>query len=414
MREDVAKSTIFYGWVIAGACFAATLTLGEAMWTFGVFFKPLQREFGWSRAVVSSGYTAFLIGFGVSAVATGRLADRYSPRPILFISAILAGLGVSLCSQVQSINQLRIFLLVGGLGGGATWSVPATTVQRWFHGRPRAGLALGIVIAGVGIGGLIFAPLVNYLIISYGWRTAYVLVGLLFFVVMTASSLVIKQNPDKIGKASEMAENRRAYSFARSWTTRKIMATPSFFGITFVHSTVVFAFHIVAVHLVPHATDLGISPTASAMALGLFGGFSVPGRVMAGYMADRLGWQKILPASLFGLALFLVWLLFVRGPWMLYGFVLFYGISHGGRAASHLGILGQFFGMQSLGTLIGFTMAIGIFIGALAPYIAGSIFDVTGSYHFVFVILIGLQLSGGVIATVMKRPGKADEHMPFP
>ncbi|MFW6114822.1 MAG: MFS transporter [Thermodesulfobacteriota bacterium] len=173
MFQDNGNSTKFYGWFVVGACFAATFTLGEAMWTFGVFFKPLENEFGWTRAMVSSGYTAFLIGYAISAIITGRLADRYSPRPILFVSALLAGIGTSLCSQIQGINQLRFFLFIAGLGAGATFSVPTSVVQRWFYRRPHAALALAIVVTGVGIGALVFAPLINYLILSYGWRNTY-------------------------------------------------------------------------------------------------------------------------------------------------------------------------------------------------------------------------------------------------
>lgn len=120
MSNEPKGPRIFYGWLVVAACFAATFTLGEALFTFGVFFKPLKNEFGWSRALVSSGYTAFLIGYCISVMTGGRLADRYSPRPILFVSGLLAGVGISLCSQIQSINQLRVFLFIGGLGAGAT------------------------------------------------------------------------------------------------------------------------------------------------------------------------------------------------------------------------------------------------------------------------------------------------------
>ena len=172
MSKETKNPTIFYGWFVVAACFAVTLSLGETFWTFGVFFKPLEDGFGWSRALVSSGYTAFLLGYTISVVTAGRLADRYNPRPIILASALLSGLGISLCSQTQSINQLRFFLFIAGLGAGASWSVPTSVVQRWFYKEKRAGLALSIVSAGVGVGALIFAPLINYLILNYGWRNA--------------------------------------------------------------------------------------------------------------------------------------------------------------------------------------------------------------------------------------------------
>jgi OFA family oxalate/formate antiporter-like MFS transporter len=404
LSKEAKISKVFYGWFVVAACFAATLTLGEAMFGFGVFFKPLEWEFGWGRALVSSSYTVFLIGHSISVLTAGRLVDRYSPRPILFVSAILAGVGISLCSQAHSINQLRAFLLIGGLGAGATWSVPTSTVQRWFYNRRRAGLALGIVVAGFGVGGLIFAPLINYLILSYGWRNAFLVIGIFFFIMITVSSIVIKQSPGETTTASDAEADARNPIGIQGWVTGKVVTTLSFAGITFTHCVVILAFQTICVHLVPHAMDVGVSPTASAVALGLLGGFSVPGRIISGFISDRLSWQKIMAASLFGMALFSLWLSFLKGTWMLYCFVFFYGICHGSRVPSYVGILSEFFGMRSLGELIGITTAIGILIAAFAPYVAGFIFDTTGSYFLAFMLVMVLLLSSSIIASVIKKP----------
>jgi len=104
----------FYGWLIVGACFCLTLTLGETFWTFGVFFKPLQQEFGWSRALVSSIFTAFLLGYAVSVIASGRLIDRYNPKPVLLVSALLMVSGLCLCSVGATTNHFRLCLFTVG------------------------------------------------------------------------------------------------------------------------------------------------------------------------------------------------------------------------------------------------------------------------------------------------------------
>jgi len=403
LPQKNASSTRFYGWFIVGACFAITFTLGEAMWTFGIFFKPLGNEFGWSRALVSSGYTAFLIGYAISAIITGRLADRFNPRPILFVSALLAGIGTGLCSLVQSINQLRAFLFIAGLGGGATFSVPTSIVQRWFYRRANAGLALGIVVCGVGIGALAFAPLINYLILGYGWRRTYLIAGILYLLIIAASSLVIKPTPVHL-KTNATEKNDLPTSTAPDWTTAKALMAPSFISVSFVTVTVIFAFQFLMVHLVPHATDAGISPTLSAGALGLLGGFSVPGRILSGFIADRISWQMTLALSCFGMALALLLLLFLEKTWMLYSFVFFYGICHGLRVPANVGILGEFFGMHSLGELTGLVIAIGMIIGAFSPYIVGFIFDVVGSYSVALIIIMLLLLSSGTVAFSIKKP----------
>ncbi|MDD5037912.1 MAG: MFS transporter [Dehalococcoidales bacterium] len=152
MRLKPDRPKIFYGWFIVAACFLATLTLGETFWSFGVFFKPIEKEFGWSRSTISSGYMAFLAGYAFSVIISGRLTDKYNPRLILVLGALLSGAGISLCSRVHNVGDLQAFLFIAGLGAGATWSVPTATVQRWFYGRPKAGLALSIVSSGVGAG----------------------------------------------------------------------------------------------------------------------------------------------------------------------------------------------------------------------------------------------------------------------
>ena len=404
MFQEEKSPKIFYGWFIVAACFIATFTCGEALWSFGVFFKPMEKEFGWSRALISSGYTGFLLGYAISVLAAGRLADRYSPRPILFLSACLAGLGVSMCSFAQSINQLRFFLLIAGLGAGGTFSVPISLVQRWFYKKPQASLALGVVVAGVGVGALVFTPLVNYLILISGWRNSYLIVGILFFCTIGLSSLIVKRSPEETTVILEGAEGIPNPVRNHGLTTAQILLNPSFAGITFIHCSVSFAFHTISVHLVPYAVDIGITPTISAVALGLLGGFSVPGRIISGFIADRVGWKKIIILSLFGLALSVLLLSMLKAVWMLYCFVLFYGIFHGGRVAANVGILGEFFGMHSLGEIIGIVMAIGMLIGALAPYLAGFIFDITGSYFIDFMIVMMLLLGGGIIATVITKP----------
>ena len=407
MPEEKNNPGLFYGWFAMGACFAVTLIQGGTMWTFGVFLKPIVQEFYWSRAHASSGYTAFLIGYVISVITTGRLADRYSPGPILLVSAILTGIGFSLCSRVHTVNHLRMFLFIGGLGGGANWSVPTSTVQRWFFARERAGLALGITISGVGVGALIFALLANYLISSHGWRDAYLIVGIIFFAIMAASSFVVKAGPGEtnaLSYRSGAALNRP--DFQRR-ARREVLLTLSFTSITFCNCIAVAAFQIIAAHLVPYATDIGVPSTASAAAIGLMGGFSIPGRIIGGHLSERIQWQRILAFSHFGMGLSMLLLLFLQGTWVLYCFVLFYGLCHGSKVSAYLGILGDFFGMGSLGELIGITMAAGMFTGAFAPYLAGFLFDVTGGYLAVFTIMIVFLLGGGIIASVIRKPDPA-------
>ncbi|MCJ7596361.1 MAG: MFS transporter, partial [Desulfobacterales bacterium] len=228
MPKEAKQSEIFYGWFVVIACSFVTMSLGETMWSFGVFFKPLENEFGWSRRLISSGYTAFLLGYALSAIIAGRLADRYNPRSILMACGVLAGLGISLCSRVQSVNEFRLFLFVSGLGAGSTWTVPIATVQRWFYGRKRAGLALSIVVAGVGVGALVFAPLINYLILNHGWRQTYLIIGILFLSLIVASSLVIGRKPPNVQSPLNKEKGTPAQAAIQDPTMLSLLTHSSF------------------------------------------------------------------------------------------------------------------------------------------------------------------------------------------
>jgi len=394
----VNSSRIYYGWIVATAGSVVALNLGGIVWTFGVFFKPIESEFGWSRSLVSSGYTAFLLGHAISILFAGRLVDKYSPRPILFVSALTGGLGIALNSWIHSVNELRLFMFLAGMGTGANWSVPATNVQRWFYKRQRAGLALSIVVAGLGAGALLFAPLINHLILSYGWRTAYQIIGIIFFVVVSLATFFIKRSPNEVSPSS------KEITQVEGWTTRRAIATAAFAGITFLFCFGDLSFMMITVHLVPHAIDVGISPTAAAGALGLMGGFSIPGRLTGGLLAEKTSWQRVLIFSSFGMSLSIFLLIFLRATWMLYFFVFFHGLFFGFRVPAIIGILGSFFGMRSLGALIGITSAISVVFGALAPYFAGFVFDATGSYFWAFLILVLALASTGAVAKIIKKP----------
>jgi MFS family permease len=406
LNAEEKKPGFFYGWVVVFACFLATLTLGETFWSFGVFFKPLEIEFGWSRALTSSAYTCFLVGHAISLVIGGRLGDRFSPRPILLATAAIAGTGIALCSQTHSINQLRLFLFIAGLGAGPMWSVSTTTVMRWFSGHKRAGVALAITTTGVGAGAIIFAPLINYFIRSYGWRDSFLYVGIIMSAIVLTSTLLIRPAPQAITEPDSPASPGGAAP-PPPWRRlpSRAMIT-SFLTITFIITVAIISFQAVNVHFTPHAIDEGVSDASAAAALGLIGGFSIPGRLISSFISDAVGWRRTLGLALLGMALSLPWLLFLNAAWMLYAFAFCYGVCHGIRVPAQLGILQQTFGLESLGQLVGISTAIGQLCGAMAPYVAGFIYDRTGSYSMVFYILMAMLVSTAILAVMIKGQPK--------
>ena len=391
------QRSVYYGWFIVAACFTVMLCLGEVTWSFGVFFKSIEAEFGWSRSVTSSCYTLMILGYGLGAIAAGRLTDRYSARPVFLASAMVAGPAIMLCSTIDSVAHLQTLLFVAGLGTGALLSSPASTVQRWFHGRSRSGVALALVMAGVGAGGLVFAPIINYLIDAHGWRCSFICAGGFFLVAVAISGLVVRPLPK--------LNPEPGTSSGSPVPTRVTIRNPRFILISGIMGVSVFGFQIVNVHLVPYLTDIGIASTTAAAALGLAGGFSVVGRLTSGVLSGRLGWGRTFALSQTGVGVSMLLLLMAGQVWMLYVTIAIYGVSQGARAVSVMGTMGRIFGMRGLGELTGIMMAAAQLGGAAGPYAAGYMHDALGSYGSVLVALaVMLLVCGALILRFLVDP----------
>src|SRR4030042_3835057 len=190
--EAFKKIPFFYGWVIVATCFVAATSYG-LFYTFGVFFKSLQTEFGWGRALTGSVHAIHLVIYALSTYFFGRLTDSIGPRRALSLGALFIGIGLSLCSLINNIWHLYLFYIIASLGSGVTVSLPNATVQKWFV--KKRGLALGLVTAGVGAGTLLLAPLSNYLINLWEIGSAYVIIGLSYWGLLTLNALAIEENP---------------------------------------------------------------------------------------------------------------------------------------------------------------------------------------------------------------------------
>ncbi|MBI4333222.1 MAG: MFS transporter [Chloroflexi bacterium] len=397
------SSRVYYGWVVVFACFGTTMILGETFFSFGVFLKPLSEEFGWSRALFSSAYSAFMVSYGVSSFVLGRLADRYGPRYMLLASAIMVGGGLALASLATGINQMRLFFAIVGLGAGGTLTVPASTALRWFTGR-RQGLALGIVSAGVGVGAMVFAPLINYLIENYDWRQAFLVAGIISFALVFLCLLFIVETPQKLGLAGEGRQDSSPQTSPQEWTGQEAMRTGPLWLVIAMACIGGFAFNGISVHLVAYAIDAGISSAVAAAAQGLIGGFSILGRIGGGILAQKKGWGFQMTIAFVGTTAAAASLFFPGPPLVLYLFSLVFGACHGMRMTAQTGLMATLFGTRSAGELIGLLNAVSTILGAFGPVFAGAFFDRTESYLPAFSFFIFLYLAAIVMALRLKPP----------
>ena len=397
----------FYGWVIALCCTLITLINGSIFFTFSVFFKSVALDFGWSRGEVSGNYTAMLVAYAPGAFLGGRLADRYGPRSVLLLAGVLIGLGFIGCSQANSLLFMISSYVIIGLGLGATLAVPTATIQRWF--KRWRGLMIGIVVAGTGIGGFIFAPLANHLITLYDWRTAYLIIGIIFGGVVTAAASFLVSEPKKrnLSPFGDMGQGGDSGSYFQDARLPVLTLTQFFklgafrgmaalYILSFLPATFIYS------HLVPYVTDQGISAAVGAQGFGLIALASVLGRAAMGLLAEKIGWLESLTISNSIASVSIIWLMFVTEPWAFYLFAVVYGVFWGSNLTLLGGAVGFIFGVNSLSELLGFLLGLGILFGAVSPWLGGLIFDLTGSYLTALALTAAFFAASGVLSFLLR------------
>jgi Sugar phosphate permease len=409
------KQGFFYGWVVVICCFLATFCYG-IFYTFGVFFKPLQAEFGWSATVTSSVHSLHLFIGIFSTLLVGWATDKFGPRVTLACGGTLLGIGISLLSQVSDLWHFYLFYGIASLGVGALWTLPNATVMRWFS--KARGLTLGIVVAGIGAGALVYAPAANSLILSYGWRTTYIIIGVGTWILLMIAAGLIASSPEKKGlkpygieEVTVESTNVEVSGDSKEWRTgewtfREASKTRAFWLLAAIYFCTVLPIHMAIVHVVPFALSIGIGKTAAASALALIGGLSIAGRIGVGTAAQKIGFSRALIICAGMCAAMFAWLQGVQSLWMLYLFAVIYGFFYGGKVPQVSGLIGYCFPGNSLATIFGTINAISMVGGVLGPLIGGFVWDTTGSYQIAFIIGASFWALAAILTLFLRPPRK--------
>ena len=389
-----------YAWVIVAACGVMVGVTYGLNYSFAVFFKPLAEHFQWSRETVSLVYSAALVFRGAVSIGTGWLGDRYGARSVMLVCAALMGAGFLLSSRVTNLWQFFLtYGVIEAIGLSGTFGIGTAIVSRWF--REKRGLALGIVASGSGLGTLFLVPASERLVAAVDWSQAFVVVGIAAGVVMLAAAALLKEPPlPPVPQGTVHAPRNDADGVS----VMAALRDPRMLLIGLAFLFFFFGIQVVMVHLVNHATDVGIDPLVAATFISVIGAVSIAGRLGIGVGADRIG---LYPSLLFTRAFLLVsfvLLLFTRSAWSFYLFAIVFSIPYGGEITQIPLVIGRFFGMKSMATLMGVSVFIVTIGGALGPWVAGSIFDATGSYNWAFIAgAVAAAVSMGMVLLLRRQ-----------
>jgi MFS family permease len=363
--------------LIAFGCNVVGRGIGDS---FMVFVLPLSAEFGWTRAAVSSVYSAFLVVTGLSAPITGMLIDRWGPRVVYPLGLMILGAACLLASRLSELWQFQLALgLVAGAGVSMLGMVPASMlIGRWF--RDRMSTAMGVAYAGFGIGTLAVVPIAQRLIELFGWRQAYAALGLGALALLPLMLLLPWQRiaGDRPKAARAEAREPAGPALARALRTRAYWQIVQLFAFT---SLTTFS---VITQVVPFLVESGLSPIEAAAAFGTAGLLSVFGIMGAGWAADRVGYRRTVTVTFVSTFLGVASLYafsHAPAPWLVVAFIACFGSCQGARGPVVSALAASHFGGPAFATIYGTMFAWMSVAGAIGTFVAGWLFDVTGGYR---------------------------------
>jgi MFS family permease len=379
-------------WLVAGI---ASVVLGLSRGihsSFGVFNVALLDAFGWSRGATAGLFSIVLTVDAALSPVVGYLVDRFGAKIISITGCLALVIGLYLSSRVTDLWQLYIcFGLILAVGFTFAGMVPHVfLISEWFSSNRAS--AIGVVYAGTGVGIMLLSPLSAWLISSYGWARAFeiysvgVLIGLLPLIW-----LFYQHGPygERLRDRVERKKNQQ------QWTAKLALQSLQFWLLFIARIAAASGTTVIITHQVAHVVDVGFSKLLSASIFGLAGITSSFGRVIFGFIADRLSKQAAYTLNIVMTVIGVGALMILRDrsqAWLLYVYVIFFGIGFGSRAVIFSALTADIFSGKGFGSILGYsTVAVGVG-GALGSYLGGAFYDWTGSY------LVSFSLSALLLA----------------
>lgn len=414
----VREKHIFYGWwiVLASALNAA---YGSGFWFygFGVYFKAIQEEFGWGRALTGAVTSISRAEGSIMAPIAGTLIDRLGPRKLALSCAVLVGAGYILLSQVHSLTSfLLVYALLMSVGASIVfYNCGSAAIANWFH--RKVSRAFGFYTTGNGIGPAFVLPMLAWLMVRYGWRTASLISGIGMFLVVLPLGLVFRHKPEPYGYlpdgvsrpvnggvAVDGSLGPATVEAEVSFTLRQAMHTRTFWILLLVEAFRSVGISSVVTHQVAYLNDLGYSYAFASTALGLMTLFNVPGTFGLGWLGDVMDIRYPLMMCNALLAIGAFMLSDIRSTVFVYLYIVFFGLGFGGQMPLNMAMMRKYFGRQSFATIRGYRSFFLLPATVIGPVLAGRIYDTYHSYRLAFLIVVAMYIISGTFTYFARKP----------
>ncbi|MEE8433260.1 MAG: MFS transporter [bacterium] len=403
---------VYYGWVIVGVMFSANLSAFVFGTIFGLFFTPLEAEFGWGRSQISVAPLFGTVLASVLAPMFGYLTDRYGSRWLMMVLGLISAVGHLLLSRIDAVWQFNI--LIGIVYAfpvtGIAWMMSSVNINRWFS--RRRGRAMGIVMMGASASAMIFVPVVTFTIAVIGWRNSYAMLGAVnVLLIVLPVFLLAVDLPEQLGLGGhpELKSTPRAGGGAIShldadWSLGQAARTHTFWIVLTAIVLGNFAVQGYFIHAFPHMESLGFSRLNASAVWGTFFFVGVIAKFCWGFIIERIGVRTALVILFVGEASGLYLLNSAGSLTALYFYAAFNGLAHGPFLQLLAMIWADYFGKKAIGRIYGTVQPAILISGSLGAWSGGIFFDHGGDYHLFFNIGIALCLTSAFLFLIAPPP----------
>jgi MFS family permease len=414
----------FYGWTIVGVTFLIGVTqAGVFQNVLSIFLKPMASEFGWNRSMITGSIAVGSLAGGIISPFIGPYLDRHGPRKLAFWGITILSGGLIALSQLSHIWQLYLFFGTGRMiASGLLALVVTVSVSNWFI--EKRGRAMGISQLGSRIGIAFLPLLIQWIIINFGWRTAWAALGLIVFVVSALPALVfLKRRPEDMGllpdgripegaQADETNGEIAVHAIPDAsltnepvWTRKAVFRTRAFWQLILVMSVIYFVGAGANFHLFPFMTDQGIPPEIAVLVITVLSICSALGGVFFGFLAEKISVKRLLGFVLIAIGLMFYTVFWaVENTWLLFLFAVVYGVIRGGILPLIFLVWTEFYGRLSSGAVLGLGSPFRLTANAGGPVFAAVCFDLFHNYWIPFSAFTVLLVLAGILSLFAKPP----------
>jgi len=389
-------------WVAAAGCANMALVSPPTFQGASAVFAAIEEEFGWSRALITGVASFGRFGGTLLGPVEGWLTDRFGPARMVLTGLVTAGIGLILLSRINGPAFYYAAYLILSIGVSLGSFLPSiTAVNAWLPRRRATGMA--IVLAGSSIGALLVAVMA-WGITEFGWRTTLLFIGVVFIVAGPLLARILARRPLSEAPTPVQADSSARVQPATDFTARQAVRTRAFWAMTIAHFLANLSVGTVSAHIVLHLKDIGLSYGAASGMIGVIGGVAFFAQLSGGILGDRINKRLAISTLLILQACAMATLAFVNSYPTAVLFALMWGIGFGARPPMMHALRGEYFGRRAYGTitgLSGFLMSFGMMA---APVIAGWVFDVYGTYRWVFLTLVATSVAASTVILFATRP----------